>query len=71
MGDILMAMQHIQPHCQAVQEDDGSWSVVEIKTGLAVLLEGDPMVLLGERFAKAFAAFISLEAGWKQPPTVH
>jgi hypothetical protein len=46
---------------QAEQEEDGSWSVIDAATGMAVLLSEEPMVLLQERFARALAEFLSLE----------
>ncbi len=46
---------------EAVQEEDGSWSVIDTPTELAVHLSGEPMVLLQERFAKALAEFLNLE----------
>jgi hypothetical protein len=46
---------------KAVQEEDGSWSVIDCGSGMAVLLSGEPMVLLQERFATALASFLNLE----------
>jgi hypothetical protein len=46
---------------KAVQEEDGSWSVIDTPTELAVRLSEEPMVLLQERFAKALADFLNLE----------
>ncbi|AXV16806.1 hypothetical protein CYG48_14550 [Neorhizobium sp. SOG26] len=46
---------------EAIQEEDGSWSVIDTATELAVVLAKEPMVLLQERFAKTLAEFLNLE----------
>ncbi|MGE7368393.1 hypothetical protein ACQKKX_04890 [Neorhizobium sp. NPDC001467] len=45
----------------AIEEEDGSWSVVDTGSGMVMLLSGEPMVSLQERFAKALAEFMNLE----------
>ncbi|HEV7436572.1 MAG TPA: hypothetical protein VGO22_17155 [Pseudorhizobium sp.] len=64
-------MKEEEPCYRAVEEDDGSWSVIDTETGLAATLDGDPLVLLGQEFAKAFAAFMNLDPGFRKEPTLH
>jgi hypothetical protein len=44
----------------AVEEEDGSWSVIDPTTDAAVILHDEPMVLLQERFARTLARFLNL-----------
>lgn len=44
---------------QAIPDPDGTWSVIETDTELAVLIRGVPMVLLTEETAVALANFMN------------
>ena len=64
-------MNEKQKRFRAIQEEDGTWSVLDISSGRAVALNHEPMVLLGEAFAKTLADFLNLEEGFGVGETLH
>ena len=50
-----------RPRYRAVQEETGSWSVLDTVRGCGAVVANEPMVLLEEQYAKMLAYFLNLE----------
>ncbi|MBP2460155.1 hypothetical protein J3A65_000905 [Rhizobium sp. PvP014] len=59
--EMMESKQAAERHYLAVEQEDGSWSVIDAATAVAVNLRGQPMVLLDEHLASTLAAFLNLK----------